>query len=294
MGEGRERSQSPWDHGAPPQRTLWCTGEEDIKKTLVPRLLKLKADLRQITFYDGLANDVVMLSNLTGLEQRIKELQPALLVFDPLISFLEADANMNSANAMKQALRNLERLLQTHGTACLLTRHLTKDSKSKAIYRGLSSVALAGTFRSILFVDHDPTVQREQGITRGVMAHSKCSYEAIGSSLTYRIDAQRFEWTGTSELSANQLNSPATEDKLREAVSFLKEFLGTQARPSTEVKEVAMEGHGIAYATLRRACKQLKVEVYQKDRVWVWELPVKRTGLRPLRRAEQQGSDVHV
>jgi hypothetical protein len=266
-----------------PQMTLWCTGEEDVTKALVPRLQQLRANLRQVKIYDGLAHDVVMFSSLSGLEQRIQELKPALLVFDPLIAFMEADRNMNSANAMKQALRNLEQLVQKHDIAGLVMRHLTKDSKSKAIYRGLNSVALAATFRSMLLIDHDPTVQGEPGITRGIMAHSKSSYRAKGPSLTYQLDAEGFHWTGTSQLSANQLNSSTGEiDKLAEAKDFLEDFLKDGPQKANDVKEAAREQEGITNATLRRAQKSLKIVPYQEERGWYWELPRKKTRGREI------------
>jgi len=98
LSQGRRPGPMRFGPQGTPQYTLWCTGEEDVARTLIQRLGKLGADQHYIEFYNGLLNDDMMLSHLGRFEATLQQLQPAFVVIDPLVAFIEGDKDINRAN----------------------------------------------------------------------------------------------------------------------------------------------------------------------------------------------------
>ena len=274
-----------------PQKTLWCTGEEDHEDTIVPRLIELGADLTQIKIYNGLEYDAVRFSDLGWLKEQIQDITPALLVFDPMVAFIDDTVNINQANTVKKALRPLEQLVKEAHVACVAVHYLTKDGKENALYRLQNSVIFAATFRSVMMVGQDPAFALEddlrEKIRHGVLAHSKVNYSEMGKSLSFHIDkAHGFQWTGVSSVTANQLNKPEKEDtrEIDRAIDFLSEYLKKGPRPQKEVEEFGREAENLSKRTLTRGKELMKVNskpiytVSERDGKktidhWEWSLP---------------------
>lgn len=256
-----------------PGNVLFLSAEDGAADTLRPRLDTAGADVRRI--YVPARPSV----DLEKLEPMLRQLEPALVVLDPLQAFLGAKVDMHRANEVRPFMTWLSELAERYRSAVLAVRHLTKSGKDRAIYRGLGSIDFAAAVRSILVMGEDPGDDR-----RRVVVHSKSNLAERGVSLGFEVQGGRFRWTGTSEVTAERLLAPKQENSQRsavdEAADFLRELLADGPVPAKEAKAEARDA-GISHASLRRAKDCLGVTAIRqslegKERGsggWVWSLP---------------------
>src|SRR5262249_56389134 len=86
-----------------------------------------------------------------------------LVVIDPVTVFLAAGVNTHSDGGVRRALAPLAALADRYGCVVLLVRHLNKDGRHQALYRGLGSIGLVGSCRSAWLVGGRPRVEGPRG-----------------------------------------------------------------------------------------------------------------------------------
>jgi DNA repair protein RadA/Sms len=152
---------------------------------------------------------------------------------------------------------------------------------TKTIYRGIGSIDMLAASRSVLLVGAD-AADRD----RRAVVHVKSNLAPMGDSLGYALMDGRFEWTGTSTMTAGDIHAAEAsagggEDSIDEAIEFLSDALAggsvTSAMVETQAKRL-----GISRSTLNRARKELgvksKKETDARGRLtgWVMSLPGKK------------------
>jgi hypothetical protein len=167
------------------------------------------------------------------------------------------------------------------GAAIVLVRHLTKEGRHKALYRGGGSIGIIGSARSGLLVADHP---KEKGLR--VLTVSKSNLAAKPLALVYRVVKNPaglpvIEWTDILELTADEALHPAKEPKREElgilrAAEWLTEALRDGARPAGELIREAL-AVGIGERTLQRARDAAHVisklvNVDGKPKHWLWKL----------------------
>ncbi len=266
-----------------PKRVLICNAEDGVEDTIKKRLKWMGANQRNVLCY----NEPVQFDEpgFVKIEEKLRKYQPALIVFDPLQSFLGAKLDMSQANETRPALRRLGDLARKYNCAIVLVCHLNKNSLvDNAVYRILGSIDIPGASRSILLVGKD-----KSDSNNGAIIHSKSNLTSKGATLGFRISPNpdgtaKFEWTGESKLTQFDLligkRTERTSDRLNEAKEFLLAILATGPMNQTEVKKEA-EAQNIAETTLRRAMKELGIKsrpIREKGKPgiqgWIWILPI--------------------
>ena len=113
---------------------------------------------------------------------------------------------------------------------------MNKASGSKSTSRGLGSIDVQATARSVLIVGR---VKDDQ--TLRVIAHDKSSLAPEGQSIAFRLDRNNgFSWEGSCDISVDELLSGDTKgSKIREAKSFLTEYLANGQKSSSEIEDAA-------------------------------------------------------
>ena len=86
------------------------------------------------------------------IERAICENQAKLLIIDPIQAFLGAQVDMNRANEVRPIFRALGEIAEAHDCAILMIGHLNKASGSQSTYRGLGSIDMTASVRSLLFI----------------------------------------------------------------------------------------------------------------------------------------------
>jgi hypothetical protein len=234
--------------------TLIVSAEDGIADTIKPRLEALGAEVANIAVIDG----IFTLDNkgFYLLERYIQEVQPTLVIIDPLVAYLSGNLDINRANQVRYATARLARLAEDNELAMIAIRHLTKGGSSKPIYRGLGSIDFTASARSVLLAGHDP----DEPETRGVV-HIKSNLSPKGPPIGYKITvANGFEWLERSNLTAEQIlmSTEASGSALDIAKEFLREALENGAQPTKEINKEATN-EDIKLATLRRAKKALNI-----------------------------------
>jgi hypothetical protein len=173
----------------------------------------------------------------------------------------------------------LKQLAEKHHCSLLMHRHLTKKGGSRALYRGLGSIAFVADCRFAMLVARDP-----QTPDRCVLAQVRRSLAGPQPSLAYRLTAADgqlplVEWLGVSPVSADELlgggaHAEPSQHDLAEA--FLKEFLSAGPRTAREIWEAAQKDDH-SKRTLQRAKRDLGIHsrrVYDGQRaINYWLLP---------------------
>ena len=258
-----------------PIHIIYQTAEDGIEDTIKPRLEKAGADCSMIRVIDETDKELSMTDD--RLEQAIIETGARLIILDPIQAYIGATVDMYRANEIRPVLKHLGIIAEKHNCTIILIGHMNKASGSKSTYRGLGSIDIQATARSVLLVAR----LRDKPNIR-IMAHDK-------SSLTPAGDAIGFEMTedngmvciGPYDITIDELlsgNEGRGKKKLDIAENFIKEYFGTnKVIPSNEIMMEAAK-RSIKRNTLLSAKKKLgitsgKEKAEDGTIYWTWVMP---------------------
>ena len=258
-----------------PIHIIYQTAEDGIEDTIKPRLEKAGADCSMIRVIDETDKELSMTDD--RLEQAIIETGARLIILDPIQAYIGATVDMHRANEIRPVLKHLGIIAEKHNCAIILIGHMNKASGSESTYRGLGSIDIQATARSVLLVAR----LRDKPNIR-IMAHDK-------SSLTPAGDAIGFEMTedngmvciGPYDITIDELlsgNEGRGKKKLDIAENFIKEYFGSnKVIPSNEIMMEAAK-RSIKRNTLLSAKKKLgitsdKEKVEDRTIYWTWVMP---------------------
>lgn len=264
---------------AEPRNVLMLSAEDGLADTIRPRLDSMNADVSRIyaletpvSFDDA---------GLRAVEGVIAEIEPALVIVDPIVAYLGGDVDLHRANETREVMARLALTAAKFRCAILCVRHLAKGGTNKAIHRGLGSIDIAAAVRSVLLVGADPDQPAKRAIVQ-----IKNNLAAFGAPIGYELKEGALYWTGTSDLTADRiLNGYASseEDSLerRDAEEFLRELLADGEKEAKEV-ENARKAAGVSDYSLRKAKAALRVKTRKlggkfsapgEKTGWAWSLP---------------------
>ena len=273
--------------------------EDGLADTIRPRLDAAGADTTRVHHLDAVPRvddegHVTWLpptipDDLAAIEALIVDTGAVLVVIDVLMAYLSGRHDSHRDQDVRRALAQLAAVAERTGACIVLLRHLRK-TRGSAMYAGGGSIGIIGVARAGLVAAVDP--EDDTGARR-VLAATKCNLSAPPTALAYQLtadpdrDAARIEWLGPTTHTADALmvgpQSDETRSEVQMAKDFLREYLAVDGHLSSEVFDVARNGHDITEKTLRRAQKALGVEAYQRDRKWWWRLPSAASDGQPER-----------
>lgn len=154
------------------------------------------------------------------LEQAIKQVNAAMIVFDPLQAFLGANVDMHMANQTRPVLANLFEMCDRNDCACLILGHNGKNTLGKsAVNLALGSVDIPASMRSIIHLIVNP-----EDPTERLALHIKCSNAPKGKTIAYGItDRGGADWHGFSDFTEADLRD--TEQRKAKGVPYDSEPL---------------------------------------------------------------------
>jgi putative DNA primase/helicase len=272
---------SPGSHPRDPENVLLMVGEDGLADTIRHRIDAAEGDPSRVHVLKGYfqeADDGSIrefdfdLQQLDVLESAMTDVQPLLVVIDPVQLYLGQGVDMHRANEVRAALRATTTLAERYAASFLLIGHLNKGT-GKAIYRSLGSIDFVALARSVLITgEHE---------SQPALAHAKANLSAKAPTLTYTLNTGYLAWTGTSNATADDLtgseHTPYAGSARQEARDFLEDHLAKGPVPVTELETLAKRAD-IAMRTLHRAKKELQVSTTRigtpgKGGYWQWALP---------------------
>lgn len=248
---------------------IYQSAEDGTEDTIKPRLISAGADCTQVAFIDETEQGLTL--NDARIENAIKETGARMMVIDPLQAYLGENSEMNRADGIRPMMKQLTAIAERTSCAIVIVGHMNKASGSKGIYRGLGSIDITASARSVLLVGrikNNPSVR--------VMAQLKNSLAEEGVSIAFEIgEKSTVRWIGEYDITADELLSgeePQNDSpKLSEAINVLKTLLNNGDIPCTQIYE-ALREKGISKRSVDRAKKTLEIKSIKRTDGWYWSL----------------------
>lgn len=258
-----------------PIHIIYQTAEDGIEDTIKPRLEKAGADCSMIRVIDETDKELSMTDD--RLEQAIIETGARLIILDPIQAYIGATVDMHRANEIRPVLKHLGIIAEKHNCAIILIGHMNKASGSKSTYRGLGSIDIQATARSVLLV-----VRLRDKPNIRIMAHDKSSLAPAGDAIGFEMTEDNgMVCIGPYDITIDELlsgNEGRGKKKLDIAENFIKEYFGTnKVIPSNEIMMEAAK-RSIKRNTLLSAKKKLGI-TSDKEKAedgtiyWTWIMP---------------------
>lgn len=258
-----------------PIHIIYQTAEDGIEDTIKPRLEKAGADCSMIRVIDETDKELSMTDD--RLEQAIIETKARLIILDPIQAYIGATVDMHRANEIRPVLKHLGTIVEKHNCAIILIGHMNKASGSKSTYRGLGSIDIQATARSVLLVAR----LRDKPNIR-IMAHDKSSLAPAGDAIGFEMTEDNgMVCIGPYDITIDELlsgNEGRGKKKLDIAENFIKEYFGSnKVIPSNEIMMEAAK-RSIKRNTLLSAKKKLGI-TSDKEKAedgtiyWTWVMP---------------------
>ena len=258
-----------------PIHIIYQTAEDGIEDTIKPRLEKAGADCSMIRVIDETDKELSMTDD--RLEQAIIETGARLIILDLIQAYIGATVDMHRANEIRPVLKHLGIIAEKHNCAIILIGHMNKASGSKSTYRGLGSIDIQATARSVLLVAR----LRDKPNIR-IMAHDKSSLAPAGDAIGFEMTEDNgMVCIGPYDITIDELlsgNEGRGKKKLDIAENFIKEYFGiNKVIPSNEIMMEAAK-MSIKRNTLLSAKKKLGI-TSDKEKAedgtiyWTWVMP---------------------
>lgn len=257
-----------------PRRVIYQCSEDGAADTIKPRLEACGADCRNVAFIDE-----EVYSGLTLDDERIREaiisFRPQLVVIDPIQSYIGNDSDLQIAVRARKLMRRISMWASTYDCAIVLIGHLSKKESSKDLYRGLGSIDVVASARSVLQVERD-SEDEDIRIVRQV----KNSLAPKGEDIHFEIrPGTGFRWLENGESHRNVIEGPPQDEfevlpknKHELAAVIIKKVLANGPVESTEIKKV-LSNYRIGEKTMSDVKTSIGIRSYRKMRKWYWQMP---------------------
>ena len=266
-----------------PARVLMLVAEDGAENTIVPRLDALGADKRQVAIIEepfALDSDGIL-----RLRMLLAEVQPRLVIIDPLFAFTKG--NVNNESDTRPIANEIKMLAEEFDCAIIGIRHIGKaKGHGDPRQAGMASIAWRAAARSVLLVGKNPDDPSQKAMCQTKSNLGKIPDYSIGFEIcpSSQHETGEFFWTGESNLTAQKMLASSSSDEdaagINEAVAFLRETLRDGEKTA---REVADEGKalGLTERQLRYARQKLRIvpkknggffgKVFGQN--WSWSLP---------------------
>ncbi len=255
-----------------PQRVIYQCSEDGISDTIKPRLEAAGADCHNIAFINEEQHYGLTLDD-EKLRDAIIDFRPQLVVIDPIQSYIGNDSDLQIAVKARKLMRRIAIWAHAYNCAVVLIGHLSKRENSKDLYRGLGSIDVVASARSVLQV-----VREEKDDEIRIVHQVKNSLAPKGQDIRFVIRPDTgFSWISPMENVLQPTLQESTFDHYPKNKHELAAILICKALEhgpvqSNEIKRV-MEEYGIGEKTMHDAKVTLGVKSYRKMRSWYWIMP---------------------
>lgn len=207
-------------HGIP-RNVLYIVVEADWDTEIAPRFVAADGDLDRIYRFeiastDQLTGEEVLSAvnfpdDIPSLKETIEELDPAMIILDPLPSRINSALNKYSESEVRQGLEPLVACAQKYGLALVGIMHFNKNEGQSAANRMNGSAAFRDLPRSVMVAVDDP----ENDIR--YLAHEKHNLGLKQPTLKYKLDVAKWmeetEEDGLQETSASKVVWEGTDTR---------------------------------------------------------------------------------
>jgi putative DNA primase/helicase len=278
----------PWPDGTPntmgAMKVLMFCGEDDLTRTVVPRLMAAGADLSKVRFLDnrsfrGTLGDSKVPGRSIDLDQDMETLlgmlkanpDTKLLICDPITGVF-GSKKISKDEEVNPILEELVDLCKVTGLTFVGVSHTPKRTTNSSIEKISGGSAVAGKCRAAFMLSHDPESEDKhdhvmtiiKGNLTGNLSGMKystvpCSVQAEGEA----IDIVKIEWKEATDLTADDVliaqNSKKEErdGQVDKCMAFLQTYLKEPTRSPTVYDAGMAHPEKFVDKTIQRALKKL-------------------------------------
>lgn len=251
-----------------PINIIYQTAEDGLADTIKPRLEAAYADTSRVYVIDDSKKSLSMCDD--RLEQALLETKAKLVILDPLQAFLGANVDMHRANEIRPIMSHLAALAEKYDCAVVLIGHMNKSMANKATYRGLGSIDIPASSRSVLLLSRikdNPTIR--------VMLQIKNNLAEEGDPIAFELNKKTgFRLIGKYNITADELlNGTTNLTKTEQAEKMIKDILSDGiAKPQPYFIEQG-KYRNICERTVIKAKQNLGVKSVKINGKWFWNFP---------------------
>lgn len=261
-----------------PGNVLLLSAEDSLSHTVKKRIRESGGDANKVTALTGWTGEegeehFFELQDIDVLEAAMKQVQPTLVVIDPISAYI-GKSDMHRSNEMQALLRPLSKLAETYQAVIACVRHPSKPGKDggiKAIYRGQGSISIGGTARSAIFVEQHPNDPHKV-----FLCHYKNNQGPLGRTQIYSKAEGIFAWCGVTRLTAEHIAGSGhgpNQHLFLECMLWLEALMGNGVTWSANTIFEHGDGEGYSKDMIVRARKLLGVRATKGASGWEVSLP---------------------
>jgi putative DNA primase/helicase len=271
---------------------IW-SGEDDVKDTLLPRIMACGANRSNCYFIDGRREGSIKFpfdpaTDLNALQKKALEIgNVKLIILDPIVNVVAGDSHKNSE--VRRGLQPVVDLANSLGAAVLGISHFSKGGAgSDPASRVVGSIAFVAVARVVLVA---AKVISPIGDAMYIFARSKSNIGPDDGGFSYEIEqievkpgifASQVVWgeevhgSALDLISAPQTqNSAEKTNKKNEAVELLRTLLVNDCWTPSSTCYESMTVTGLTKKQIWNASKKLGI-ISKKNSMkdgWYWRLP---------------------
>jgi hypothetical protein len=272
-------------------RVIIASAEDDVEKTLMPRMAVAGAALDQVIVAETKASEgtttLVLPRDLKSLARMMEG--TALLIIDPLSAHLGDDVNAWSEQSMRaEVLAPLAWHSRMTGCTVVLVMHLNKSDRGDALSRISGSGGFGGAARfALLLGTHPDDVALGDNDGRVVLCHVKASLGRKQHTMVFRRETVGFVGdddshtvqptlslvsdTSTIEPELVLLSTdPEERSSYVDALEWLRRELSVGPQLAKPLLAQARERGDFSERTLRKAKRALGVVSEREPEGWFW------------------------
>jgi putative DNA primase/helicase len=275
-----------------PANVVMLSAEDDAADTIIPRLMAAGADLKRITFVDGVTEvtEDGPRNGWLSLDRHLRELgevlavrKPRLLIVDPLSAYLGRDTDSHNEGDVRTVLAGMAHLASDHACAVLAVRHLRKSESSSAQNKVIGSIAFVAACRAAYVVVRDP---EDEDRRLFLCAKNNLAPDTAGYSYFIKVNdigVPHVEWSEERETrSADEVMGANSTDKnsaVDAAEFWLRRLLSSGPVGSTALTDLG-KAAGHSRRSLERARQRMGDVLVERDLIagqgkvgrWQWRL----------------------
>lgn len=239
-----------------PRKVIVFSSEDSLSVQVKKRLQAAGANLKNVLSID-LSDPMFqqLQFNSDFVAEIIEQEHPALMVFDPIQSFI-GRINIAARNEVRNALNPLISLGAEYNTSFLIVVHTNKKMDAAGRNRMADSADLWDIARSVLITGFTD----ERGVR--YLSHEKCNYGPLMDTILYTIEQDRIEYESLTDnkdydfVKAQREQKHRKAERLDYAMTKILDILSQGSKPVKEVDAICL-ADGISEGTLKRAKRAL-------------------------------------
>lgn len=238
---------------APIGDVLVIAYEDDLERTVVPRLIAAGADMDRVHFLRGIRRkrgkrDALFAIDLgehfDEIAALVRRLGIKLVIVDPVMSGFGGDRDTNADNEVRAVLGPFVSLAEETRAAILLVTHTNKRGEGSAMDSAIGSRAFTGISRMLLAL-----AKFNDGTERRVLAQIGANLGAPRPGLVFEIKSR-------------------DGNEARSRIEWLEEFDGDMDDFRADQKRREQEANRGGGESRQAACNEAMLEIVREER-WI-------------------------